>query len=481
MRRARILTLPLVGALAFGCGLLAEKGEESRGTENLPSQGIGPWVKYDQECPEEQDVAPGQDPDLALQPIVVRAPRGRVYTEPWMVLTGSTEGPEVPVALFYEDRTGDRSEIRRADLIIGPGEFCRGATLTVVGDEVVFTPAGGFEGERVGAPTVLLGESLPGVQGLDTTFALYYEGGGGAGIGLAVSPDGRTWTRVGPDGRATGSPTALLTPVETGWEAGEIGSPAIARRPDGELLLYFDGNRRALRSIGLATSGDGVGWTRIDGLGNTGPSATPIVTPTFEGIDEQTNWEFLRSDDPLSGSVGTPTVLLDRGPIRDIFILYYTGNLRGPLLDDYDSFDSSLGAASSLDGVTFRKASTLVEAPAIANEVNPILNEVFPLCLSNDDLTCVLTAVQPLFDQFHGEGGFCTLPENEFAPICSRFDGGDGEPGSGSSNATSPLFIVDEVTPSVIRLGGRFVLAYHQQSDALNFGNNGIAFALNNF
>ncbi|MFN7955899.1 MAG: hypothetical protein U0610_29570 [bacterium] len=486
-RRARSRRAPLLAA-AFvaltGCGYLAEKGEESRGTENLPSQGIGPWVKYDAVCADEKPVPPGASPDLSLQPVLLGSGVGHYMAEPSVVSDASG------LTVFYEDRASSRSEIRRAGVVLGPEDDCRPATVAVLDDAIVLTPStGGFERGRVGAPAVVQGASLSGVDpSLPTTYAMYYAGGNGDGIGLAVSADGRSWRRVGPDGReqSARAPEPLLTSLAQGWDAGNVGSPAVVQRPDGTWLLYFDGDRFGSRSIGVATSTDGVHWTRVGLDGRTGEAAGAIVTPSFTGPKEQTNWEFQRSDDPSSGSVGAPMVLLDRGPIRDLFILYYTGNLRGPLIDDYDAVDSSVGVAWSSDGIHFEKASTEVHFPDTANEVNPVLAEHFPLCVSNDDLACLLGAIQPIFDALHGPDGFCTEAGNELAPLCTRKDPGDGTPGSGSSNSLNPFFIVDEAEPSVVQLGERFVIFYHQQSDALNLltnglAQNGIAVALDNF
>ena len=174
-------------------------------------------------------------------------------------------------------------------------------------------------------------------------------------------------------------------------------------------------------------------------------------------------------------------VLLDRAPIRDIYIMYYTGNLRGNLGNLRDDVDTSIGVAISLDGILFEKASTEVDYPRIANEVNPVLNELFPLCIVYDDLSCLITALEPFYDLVHGPGGFCTKPENEHHPACERIDPGDGLPGSGSSNAKSPLLAVDEAEPSVVQLGEKFILFYHQQSNIFALFDGGIAVAYNNF
>ncbi len=466
------------------CGFLAKKGEESRGTAHLPSQGIGPWLKYDSICADEKPVPPGASPDLSLQPVILGSTIGHFMAEPSaLAIDGGME-------VFFEDRTSKTSEIRRSEVQMGPGEDCRPVDFTVTSNDVVFTPrSGGFELGRVSAPSVIRDVTLTGVDSaLPTKYAMYYAGGDGAGLGLAVSDDGRSWHRVGPDGheQSGNAPQPLLASIPDGWDRGNIGSPAVVQTPTGSLLLYFDGNRWGSRSIGVASSLDGVHWTRVDAGGRSGDSAEPVVTPTFTGPNDQTNWEFERSDEPDTGSVGAPMVLLDRGPVRDIYILYYTGNLRGPLVDDYDGVDTSIGVAWSPDGIQWTKASTYVHFPDTANEVNPVLAEHFPLCIGNDNLACLLGAVEPIFEELHGPGGFCTLPGNELAPLCVRKDPGNGEPGSGSSNSVTPFFIVDEAEPSVVQLGEKFVIFYHQQSDALNlltngFAENGIAVALDNF
>lgn len=467
----------------WGCGFLAEKGQENRGMANLPSQGSGPWEKYDLECVEEQDLDPGEQPNTDFQPILVQNPLpipfpgAPIVCEPWAMLENSQT-----LVVYFEERSAQRSVIRRATFRLGHGEFCRPVSLVLLEDEVVFEPdQGAFEQGRVGAPSILKGVSLSGVQGLDTSYAMYYAGGNAGGIGLAVSANGRDWTRVAPDGTAQSGLAEPLVSPTAGWDQGTIGSPSILRRPSGDLFLYFDGNRDASRSIGLAVSTDGVQWTRTDTEGRTGTQAGPIITPSFEGPNDQTNWEFLRSDDPDSGSVGSPMVLLDQGPIRDIYMMYYTGNLRGNLGNPPDSVDTSIGVASSLDGIHFQKASTHVDYPYIANEVNPVLNELFPMCISYDDITCILFALEPLYDLIHGENGFCTKPENAHHPACERYDPGDGSPGSGSSNSTEALLIVDESEPSVVKMDEQFLLFYHQQSNVFSLFDGGIALATNNF
>jgi hypothetical protein len=71
-------------------------------------------------------------------------------------------------------------------------------------------------------------------------------------IGVAFSDDGVTWTRQA---------TPVLTATE-GWELGSLDRPRVVSTPSGLVMLYtgFDLNNR-----GLATSTDGLAWTRVPG------------------------------------------------------------------------------------------------------------------------------------------------------------------------------------------------------------------------
>ncbi len=107
----------------------------------------------------------------------------------------------------------------------------------------------------------------------DNGFEMLYFGGGlpqpgdgpGAlfglplGAGRATSADGVTWRRVpGPGGGAI-----LEAEADRAADLVGVGWPQAVREPDGSWKLYFHGGDfNAGMKIGLATSPDGVAWTR---------------------------------------------------------------------------------------------------------------------------------------------------------------------------------------------------------------------------
>ena len=101
------------------------------------------------------------------------------------------------------------------------------------------------------------GAQWPSVVRIGDRWAAYYTGLTGAGrgtgtIGVAFSDDGVTWTK---------HPEPVLVPSET-WELRSLDRPRVVSTPDGLVMLYtaLDLNRR-----GLATSTDGITWTKVPG------------------------------------------------------------------------------------------------------------------------------------------------------------------------------------------------------------------------
>ncbi|MCS6888312.1 MAG: hypothetical protein NZQ09_08890, partial [Chloroflexus sp.] len=95
-------------------------------------------------------------------------------------------------------------------------------------------------------------------------YRMWYSGfdsGGVRRIGLALSPDGITWTRVvgpGPSG-------SVLGPGPAGnFDSANVSFPSVIRTATGYLMWYTGGNGSTF-AIGLASSPDGVTWTRIPG------------------------------------------------------------------------------------------------------------------------------------------------------------------------------------------------------------------------
>jgi predicted GH43/DUF377 family glycosyl hydrolase len=93
----------------------------------------------------------------------------------------------------------------------------------------------------------------------DTTYYMWFAGGDGVhgAIGLAKSSDGISWTRV------PGNP--VFTPSTSGWDSGYVSGPNVVRV--GKTFYMFYGgttNPATVKfAIGLATSQDGIHWTRV--------------------------------------------------------------------------------------------------------------------------------------------------------------------------------------------------------------------------
>lgn len=101
------------------------------------------------------------------------------------------------------------------------------------------------------------GVHWPSVVRIGDRWAAYYAGVSGPGrgtgkIGVAFSDDGLTWTKQAEP---------VLVASES-WELRSLDRPRIVATPDGFVMLYtaLDLNRR-----GLATSTDGITWTKVPG------------------------------------------------------------------------------------------------------------------------------------------------------------------------------------------------------------------------
>jgi predicted GH43/DUF377 family glycosyl hydrolase len=102
------------------------------------------------------------------------------------------------------------------------------------------------------------GITWPSVIRLGDRWAMYYAGvdspgGQGTGsMGVAFSTDGKTWTK-------NDAPVMVATEK---WEGRSLDRPRVVQTPTGSLMLYTG---RDLTDRGLATSTDGLTWTKIPG------------------------------------------------------------------------------------------------------------------------------------------------------------------------------------------------------------------------
>lgn len=93
----------------------------------------------------------------------------------------------------------------------------------------------------------------------------------------------------GPDGPWTAHPSPILEPAEDGWDTAIVDHPSIVSRADGELMAYGGAARGApnRNRIGLATSTDGVTWTRLEATMD-GADDARALGPDACGIDART-------------------------------------------------------------------------------------------------------------------------------------------------------------------------------------------------
>lgn len=332
----------VVGLLAlafFAAQVACGTSEDIFGSlKGIPNPGVTTWKKMDFDA--EKDL---------VQPHILFGDHENFLTEPAYLIVQDQH------YLFYE--------------IVRPGPNAgavQGAVYLAVSDdrftwqfldenEPVLTADRAWEDGDVGAPSVLF---------IDGGFFMWYAGGGGSGVGLAVSENGIDWTKQ------TDHP--VLAPDQK-WEGGAngaVGTPCVVRHK-GVYKMYYSGGLvdegplagRRGRAIGYAESDDGVRWRKRDGLGSA--AANGEVRPVLTASEA---WEGWTTDDGGSGWVSGPSVLIEHPDQRDVYRLYYTGNLAGDPL----RYDASIGFAGSYDGLDWQKA---------AASVNPILAEIFPLSL----------------------------------------------------------------------------------------------------
>jgi hypothetical protein len=151
-------------------------------------------------------------------------------------------------------------------------------------------------------------------------------------IGLATSSDGVTWTR-------SGTSPVLDKGAPGSWEDGWIESPSVVKVAGTYYMLYSGMSMGSAYGIGLATSSDGIAWTKDAG------------NPVF--LHEPANeWE--------NGLVYAPALCYDGSQ----FVMYYVGVNAVSFLDAL-----RIGMATSPDCVTWTRsaANPVLDLPAPGN------------------------------------------------------------------------------------------------------------------
>lgn len=127
------------------------------------------------------------------------------------------------------------------------------------------------------------GVQWPSIVRIGDRWAMYYTGLGAAGrgsgvIGAAFSDDGVTWTT---------EPEPVLTATEH-WEFGQVDRPRVVSTDDGLVMVYtgLDLTARA-----LATSADGLAWTKLAGP-NLESSDFPVIGGSWDAALLHRNGEL---------------------------------------------------------------------------------------------------------------------------------------------------------------------------------------------
>ncbi len=163
------------------------------------------------------------------------------------------------------------------------------------------------------------------------------------GFARAVSTDGRVWTVwQSPANRDAVMDLVLAAPADS-WDAPGLETANVLVGPDGTYRLYYSGNRvpqgSVTYAIGLATSPDGIRWTR---------RATPV-------LEAANDWERPLCRNPADpgtctmGGVLEPSVLHDA--TAGIYRMWYVG-----LGEPSNSFRTyRIGHATSPDGINWTR------------------------------------------------------------------------------------------------------------------------------
>jgi len=131
-----------------------------------------------------------------------------------------------------------------------------------VGSIGLATSVDGASWSRYSNNPVLKGAQDPCVIYEDGIYKMWYSGDAnvGSSIGYATSQDGITWTRF------TGNP--VLSPGSFGsWDVGSLDQPSVVHQGS-TYLMYYDASKSGSSGIGMATSKDGMHWTKTGQLPN---------------------------------------------------------------------------------------------------------------------------------------------------------------------------------------------------------------------
>jgi len=177
-------------------------------------------------------------------------------------------------------------------------------------------------------PFEINGVAYPYVIYDNGIYKMYYTGAGNSQrfeLGYATSPDGHNWTK-------TSYP--IFSPSVSGFDNYNVGSAKVIKVGNSYRMYYMARNQEGVYSIGLATSTDGINWTR---------RSTPVLTKSL-------SWEI---------SIRPGDIVLH----NDKYYFYYYS---------YDPQNTAIGLAISSDGINFVKEPNPIIVPTFTWEDNGI-------------------------------------------------------------------------------------------------------------
>ena len=127
--------------------------------------------------------------------------------------------------------------------------------------------------------------------------------------GTAASSIGRA-SALSPTGPWTADEAPALEADPDSWDNFSVANPYVVRQDEGTYFMYFTGNTKGSLDayIGLATSADGVTWTKHDGFvleaGDASWSERKVSAPKV--WQTESGWRMIFRNDPLSG--GPPSL-----------------------------------------------------------------------------------------------------------------------------------------------------------------------------
>ncbi len=219
----------------------------------------------------------------------------------------------------------------------------------------------GYKWDRVSDESIIREEDIP------------YEVSSILAGGVIVEPDGnwvlyfytRDNTSVTPPsriGRATApapegpwqvDPHPVLEPDEAGWASTALQRPDVIRNGDTYYMYYVGiGDQNHLGMIGLATSMDGITWTKYDNPETTSELfafSDPIFSQDNTGLED--------------ARIKYPRVRLTAGS----WLLFYHTSFSG-------GQDSSIWLATSLDGISWEPVQ---ESPILSTVDLPLVSTIF--------------------------------------------------------------------------------------------------------